>query len=88
MKINPELKLRTIVGESVVLMNSEGSRDMSKIMALNSTSKFLWEKLFGKDFTLEDVVNLLLDAYDVDRERAEEDAGKWVEQLTELKVIQ
>lgn len=88
MKINPELKLRTIVGESVVLMNSEGSRDMSKIMALNSTAKFLWEKLFGKDFTLEDVVNLLLDAYDVDRERAEEDAGKWVEQLTELKVIQ
>lgn len=88
MRIDPELKLRNVVGESLVLMNDNGSRDMSKIMALNSTSKFLWENLFGRDFTLDDVVNLLLDSYDVDRDRAREDARKWVDQLVELNVIQ
>ena len=88
MKINPKLKARTIAGETIVLLQSNGTNDMTKVLALNSTSKFLWDNLSGKDFELEDVVSLLTGNYDVERERAESDARAWIGQLSELSVFE
>lgn len=88
MKINPKLKLRTIAGETIVLLQSNGTTDMTKVLALNSTSKFLWETFFGKDFTLDDVVAALTDNYEVEPQIARTDAEKWINQLTELKVVE
>lgn len=88
MKINPKLKLRTIAGETVVLLQSNGTNDMTKVLALNATSKFLWETFSGKDFTVDDVVTALTDNYEVDSQIARTDAEKWISQLTELKVVE
>lgn len=88
MKIKNNLKLRTIAGESIVLLQADGTSDMTKVIALNPSSKYLWEQLVGKDFTLDDVVSLLCEHYDVVEEKAREDAGKWLEQLSELKVFE
>lgn len=88
MKINPKLKARTIAGETIVLLQNNGTNDMTKVLALNTTSKFLWDNLMGKDFGLDDVVSLLTEHYDVEKERAESDAEAWIEQLTELSVVE
>lgn len=88
MKINPKLKARTIAGETIVLLQNNGTNDMTKVLALNTTSKFLWDNLSGKDFELGDVVSLLTEHYDVEKERAESDAKAWIDQLTELSVIE
>lgn len=88
MKINPKLKARTIAGETIVLLQNNGTNDMTKVLALNTTSKFLWDNLMGKDFGLDDVVSLLTEHYDVEKERAESDAKAWIEQLTELSVVE
>lgn len=88
MKINPKLKVRTIAGEPIVLLRSNGTNDMTKVLALNVTSKFLWDNLVGKDFGIDEVVKLLTDQYDVEKERAESDAEAWVKQLSELSVIE
>ena len=88
MKLNSKLKMRSIAGETIVLLQSNGTNDMTKVLALNTTSKFLWENLSGKDFELDDVVDLLTGQYEVGRERAQADAEAWVKQLKELSVIE
>lgn len=88
MRINSKLKIRNVVGEHVVLLPVNGGQDMTRVIAINSTSKYLWDTLSGKDFTSDDVVNALLDNYEVDPELARKDAENWVKQLTELGVIE
>lgn len=88
MKINSNLKVRMIAGEAIVLLQGNGRSDMTKVLALNPSSKYLWDELQGKDFTVDDVVNLLLQQYDVQEQQAREDALKWIDQLKELNVLE
>lgn len=87
MKLNDKLKIRDIAGESVVLMPAKDGKDMTRVLALNSSSRYLWDTLSGKEFEAEDVVKALLDRYEVEEERAREDAAKWIAQLVELGVL-
>ena len=87
MQIDPKLKMRVMAGEAIVLLSNKGGRDMTKVLALNPSSKLLWENLFGKEFTQEDVKKVLLENYEVEEEVAEQDSKKWIEQLKELGVI-
>lgn len=87
MKINPNLKLRIVAGEAIVLLHGKGMSDFTNVLALNSSSKYLWDTLSGKDFTEADVAAALLDHYDVEREQAEKDAAAWVAKLKELSVL-
>lgn len=88
MKISDKLKVREIAGESIILLPGADGNDLTKVLSLNSTAKFLWEELKGKDFTLVDVTKVLTDNFEVEEERAAADAAKWVEQLREIKVIE
>lgn len=88
MKINANLKVRNIVGENVVLLKADGTNDMTRVLALNSTSLFLWNNLVGKDFEEQDVVDLLVSNYEVEEQVARTDAAKWINQLSELGVFE
>ncbi len=77
-----------IAGEAIVLLQSDGNNDMTKVLALNTSSKYLWDALQGKDFNEDDVVDLLLSQYEVEEGRAREDASKWIAQLQELNVLE
>lgn len=88
MKINKDLKVRNVVNEHVVLFPSKGNDKSTRILSLNSTSNFLWESLKDRDFTCEDVVELLCSHYEVEREVAQADAQKWIDQLSQLGVLE
>ena len=88
MKIDPKLKIRTVVGEAVVLLPGKDAKDMTKVLALNPTSQFLWENLSGKEFTIDDAVTVLVDNYDVFKEQATVEVEKWIAQLREIAVIE
>ena len=83
MKIKDYMVLRTICGQKV--LSAEGARaiNMSSIISLNDTAAYLWESVVGKDFTADDLKNLLLEKYEVDEVTAAKDAqaiaDKWVE---------
>lgn len=87
MKIKEGLKVRTIAGESVVLMQAKGVVDMTKVVSLNKSSLYLWNELVGKEFEIEDVASKLMDNYEVEEERARADAAKWVEKMQDSGVI-
>ena len=87
MKINPAYKVRNMAGESVIIMQGRYGVDMTRVISLNGPSLYLWESLQERDFEVDDVAKLLLERYDVDKERAEQDAAAWVEKLKECKLL-
>lgn len=87
MKINPSLKIRAIAGESVVIMQNKGADDMTNVISLNDTSKYLWDALKGRDFSEDDIVALLTAKYEVSEDRARADAIDWVKKLQELGAL-
>ena len=84
MKIKEGFILRKICGEYVVVGEGLAQVNFNKMLSLNETAAYLWEAVSGKDFTREDLVQLLLDKYEVTPERAGEDVDKltavWLEQ--------
>ena len=84
MKLKSGFGLREICGEKVLVAEGLENIDFSKIVNLNETAAYLWEKLDGRDaFTVDDMVTLLCSEYDVTADVARADcaelARRWVE---------
>lgn len=83
MKLIEGFKLRKLGREYIVVGEGLKQVNFNKMISLNDTAAYIWEQVVGKDFTKDDVVNLLLERYEVDRETASKDVdillGKWVE---------
>jgi len=79
MKFKEGLTLRKLAGEYIIVKPDLGMQDMTNVFTLNSTSAYLWDSLYGNEFTLDDIVSLLLEKYNVERVMAEKDAYALVE---------
>ncbi len=88
MKLRKGFTLREIVGENVLVAEGVENIDFDKMIVLNSTAKFLWENLNGKDFTIEDAVELLTNEYDVTAEKAREDVELLFKQFKDAKILE
>ncbi|MDR1527488.1 MAG: PqqD family protein [Dysgonamonadaceae bacterium] len=73
MRIKENLVLRRIGSEYIVIVPDEGQVDLTEVYTLNETSVWIWEQLKDEDFTVEQVTELLLQRYDVDKESAMND---------------
>ena len=87
MKIAPNYKLRSIAGENIVVNQGTTGTDMTRIISLNASAKLLYEQLLGKEFTLEDAAEVLVNTYGISIEQALEDAEKWADALRKCGVI-
>ncbi|MEG1623090.1 MAG: PqqD family protein [Alistipes sp.] len=87
MKIREEYKVRDIAGEHVVIMQGRYGVDMTRVIALNDSSLYLWNELQGQTFEIETIKNLLLEHYEIDEATALHDASVWVDKLKECKLI-
>lgn len=88
MKINPHFKLREIAGETIVVNQGVSGADMTRIISLNRSARLLYERLSGKEFSLEDAADVLCSTYGISDELARHDAGLWVESLKKCGVIE
>ena len=84
MMIKEGFILRQICGEYVVVGEGLAQVNFNKMLSLNASAAYLWEQMQGKDFTVQDMADALMDRYEVEQERAYEDAaalaGKWVDE--------
>ena len=85
MRIKEEYKVREMAGEHIVVMQGRYGVDMTKVIALNETSLWLWNRLQGREFGTDDVRDLLLGEYDVDAETAERDAQAAEDRMAEAR---
>jgi len=88
MQIKEGLKIRDIAGEKVLIMQGRVGMDMTRVISFNATAEWLWDTLYGKEFSLEDVTRLLTERFQVDAETATADAKKWIDQLAQYNAIE
>ena len=81
MKIKENLVLRRIGSEYVIIVPGKDSVDLTEVYTLNETSAWIWEQLKNEDFTMDEIVDLVLQHYEVERERAMKDVQTFVDVL-------
>ena len=74
MKIKKGFVLRQMCGENIVTAEGLEHINFNKLISLNSTAAFLWEKVCDKDFTEDDLAKLLVEEYEIDWELALNDS--------------
>lgn len=74
MKIKKGFVLREMCGENIVTAEGLEHINFNKLISLNSTAAFLWNKVADKEFTAEEMAELLVDEYQIDMELALKDS--------------
>jgi len=87
MKLREELVLRQLGDDCVIVDSCRGVMDFSKVYTLNETAAFLWKELHGRDFSHADMVELLLDKYNVEKELAESDAKYLMQEFEKINNV-
>lgn len=89
MKIKNGLELQNVCGEHIIIPAGEENMDFSQIISLNPTAAYLWENIAKRDnFTVEDMVQLLLDEYEVEESVALEDCKLIAERWAEMGLLE
>ena len=87
MQISKDFILQKVGGSYVAVPIGETSKTFNGMVRLNETGVFLWKKLSEQDSTEEDLVDALLEEYDVAREIAAADVHRIVEQLRQSGIL-
>lgn len=88
MKLLDGLVLRQLCGEHIVTGEGLSRVDFSKVISLNASAAYLWEKVQGRDFTPEDLSSLLTARYAVSEEQARADVDKLLASWREAGLIE
>ncbi len=83
MKIKSQYKVREMAGEHVVIMQGKHGSDLTNVISLNDSAYLLWQAVEGRDFTVERLVEVLTENYEIDAVTAERDAQAWIKKLEE-----
>ena len=78
MKIKDGFVLRKMCGEYIVAAEGLQNINFNKLISLNPTAAFLWKALENKEFTVEDMAQLLVDEYEIDMELASTDSANLI----------
>ena len=84
MKIKTGFEMQNVCGEYIIVPAGVENVDYSKIISMNPTAAYLWENVATmEEFTIEDMVQLLLKEYEVKENVAREDCRliteRWIE---------
>ena len=89
MKAKKGFKAREICGETIVVPEGEENIDFSNIIKMNETAVYLWKAVQNRDaFSMDDLVDLLLEDYEVDRQQAAADVKVLVSQWAQAGIIE
>lgn len=88
MKAKHGFNLRTVCGENILVAEGEENIDFSNIISMNESSAYLWNSIQGKDFEVKDLVDLLIEMYEVDEKTATRDARLLVDQWKQAEIIE
>ena len=87
MKINEGFELRTVCDENVIVAYGRKNIDFSKVISLNESAAYLWNAVVGKEFTCQEMANLLCKEYEVDEQTALADATELGANWKELGLV-
>lgn len=83
MRIKKGFILRDLCGEKIVSGEGLENINFNKLISLNSSAAFLFGKVAGKEFSEEEMADMLMEEYGIDRELALKDSANlckaWIE---------
>ena len=89
MKAKKGFELQNVCGEYIIVPAGIENVDFSRIISLNPTAAFLWEKVSKLEtFTVDNMVEALLAEYEVEEEIAREDSKLIVARWKEMELIE
>ena len=88
MKTKKGFTLREIGVNQVLVPESIEVFNFNKLVSINSSAKYLWENLQGRDFSAEDMVNLLTAKYNVSEDTALADAERLIEDWKRIGLLE
>ena len=86
MKIKGERILREIAGEHILIPTGASALEIKGMISLSESGVLLWERL-QNECSEEELIDAVLDAYDIDRETAALDVRSFLDQLGELHLL-
>lgn len=87
MKIKEGYVLKVIAGQNIVVPIGEEGVNFKGIISLNSTGKLIFENL-QKGASETELVDLIFDSYDIEKEEARLDVKDFLAVLKEKKLLQ
>ena len=88
MKIKDGFVLRDMCGEFIISAEGLQHINFNKLISLNSTAAFLWKALEGKEFSKENMAQLLVDEYGIDMELALNDSANLIKSWVEADIVE
>ena len=87
MKLNGKYKLRKVSDTYVVVKLGGGSLNLSKLITINETGAFIFNKL-KEETTMDELVDAIVAEYDIDEAGARSAAETYVNKLVELDIVE
>lgn len=87
MKISKEFAMREIAGNYIVIPVGEKTVNFNAMITLNETGAFLWKQL-EEEKNKQELLDLMLEEYEVDNKTAESDIEKFVEKLEAAGILE
>ena len=87
MRIKEGFVLRQLKDQHVVVGEGLAQVDFNHIITLNNSAAYLWQAVNGRDFSVQELADLLVGRYKISPETALQDVSEWVEKLVEKDVV-
>lgn len=87
MKIANGFRLMSIAGENVVVPLGVKTVRFNAMITLNNSGAFLWQQL-QEEKTEEELLNAMLQEYEIDEATASEDIKKFITKLKEAEILE
>ena len=89
MKAQTGFHLRNVCGERVIVAEGVENIDFSKIISMNETAAYLWQKIDGNgEFSFDDLTSFLCEEYEVDEATAKADVKALAQQWIDAGILE
>lgn len=86
MKLKYEFAVREIVGEYILIPLGQGALELGEMISTSETGATIVQAL-GKEVTRPELLQLILDTFEIDRDTAERDLDEFLSQLKKLNLL-
>lgn len=86
MRVEKEFVLREIAGDYIIIPTGKTVLEFNGLVTVNEVGVSLW-KMLQNEVTFEDLVNGILEEYDVDEETAREDIRDFLDRMIESGIL-
>jgi hypothetical protein len=87
MKIKSNFAKRKIADSNIVVPVGPGIKDFNGMITLNDSASFFWDCMINET-TEEDVIEKVIDEYDIDKETAKRDIEKFIKMLEDNNLLE